>query len=126
MKAMVYTEYGSPDVLQLKEVEKPVPKDNEVLVRIHATTVTTAGLADRTGDPFINRLFTPGLGLTGPKNPILGIELAGEIESVGKDVTLFKEGDHVFGEPGSGTYAEYIAIPEDGLLVIKPASMTYE
>jgi NADPH:quinone reductase-like Zn-dependent oxidoreductase len=126
MKAIIYTKYGPPDVLQLKEVEKPAPKEDEVLIRIYATTVTTAGLASRTGDPFIARIFSPELGLAGPKNPILGVELAGEIESVGVDVKLFKEGDKVFGEPGSGAYAEYICLPEDGLLAIKPANMTYD
>jgi len=124
MKAIVYTEYGPPDVLQLKEVDKPVPRDQEVLVKIHATTVTTAGLATRKGEPLAIR-FT-GTGLRRPKNPILGVELAGEIEAVGKAVQLFKEGDQVFGYSGSGAYAEYICLSEDGVLAMKPANITYE
>jgi len=126
MKAIVYTKYGSFDVLHLEEVPKPVPKDSEVLVRIHATTVTTASLANVSGKPFIARVFSPDLGLTRPKVRILGVELAGEITAIGKDVTRFKEGDQVFAEPETGAFAEYICIPEDGLLAHKPANATYE
>ncbi len=131
MKAIVYTKYGPPDVLQLKEVEKPVPKDNEVLIKIFATTVTSGDVRVRNFDvPIL--MWLPArimLGFRGPKNKILGNDLAGEIESVGKDVTLFKEGDQVFGElpaMSSGTHAEYICLPEDAMLAIKPANMTYE
>jgi NADPH:quinone reductase-like Zn-dependent oxidoreductase len=124
MKAIVCTKYGSSDVLQLKEVEKPTPKDNEVLIRVYATAVTAAHCAMRKG-PIYGRLAT---GLTRPKNPIPGTDLAGEIEAVGKDVKLFKEGDLVFGgtDLGFGCYAEYICIPEEDVLAIKPANMTYE
>ena len=129
MKAIICIKYGLPDVLQLKEVEKPVPKDNEVLVRIYATTVTkfdcwTRSSTAPTGMGLISRIAG---GFTKPKQPILGTELAGEIEAVGKGVKLFKQGDQVFGFTGSlGAYAEYICLPEDGAVAIKPANLTYE
>ncbi len=126
MKAIVCTKYGAPDVLQLQEVTKPVPKDNEILIKVHASTATTAGLAGRTGKPVVARLFS---GLAKPKNNILGIELAGEIKAIGKDVTRFKVGDQIFGMTGAitpGAYAEFKCMPEDGPLLLKPASLTYK
>jgi len=126
MKAIVYTKYGSFDVLQLKEIPKPIPKDNEVLVKVFATTVTTAGLANVSGKPFIARIFSPHLGLTRPKVTILGVELAGEIVAVGDQVTRFEVGDQIFAEPEMGAFAEYTCIPEDGLLASKPTNATYE
>jgi NADPH:quinone reductase-like Zn-dependent oxidoreductase len=131
MKAIVHTNYGPPEELQLIEVEKPVPGDNEVLIKIHATTVTTTDCNAR------NFTFVPKsfmffarimFGFKKPRIKILGIDLAGEIESIGKNVKLFKAGDHVFGSTGTkmGAHAEYACVPEDGALAMKPANMTWE
>jgi len=124
MKAIVYTKYGSPDVLQLKEVEKPIPRDNEVLIKIHATTVNRTDCGFLRAKPFIVRFFS---GLTKPRNTILGNEFAGQIEAIGKDVTSFTVGDKVFGFDGDtfGAHAEYMTMPEDGVLAIMPAHMNY-
>ena len=124
MKAAVQTGYGTPDVLQLADVEKPVPQDDEVLVKIRATSVTRADGMMRSGTPFYGRLF---LGLTKPKQPIPGTGFAGVIEGVGSDVTQFEEGDRVFGETGVrfGANAEYVCVVEDGVIAKMPANMTF-
>jgi NADPH:quinone reductase-like Zn-dependent oxidoreductase len=138
MKAIVFTKYGPPDVLQLKEVEQPVPKDKEILIKIYATPVSF-------GDKLVRNLkeITPGkfhmpflfwlfakmyFGFRKPRITILGSEFAGEIESIGKDVKRFRQGDQVFGYCGSrmGAYAEYLCMPENGVVAIKPANMTHE
>lgn len=130
MKAILCTQYGPPEVLQIREVDQPVPGDNEVLIRIRATTVTAADFRVRSFTiPLAFRI--PArlmLGFRKPRNPILGVELAGEIERTGKSVTRFKQGDQVFACTlmGFGAYAEYICLPEDGVLALKPANSTYE
>ena len=133
MKAIVYTKYGPPDVLQLKEVEKPTPKENEVLIRIYSTSVTAMDYRVRSmkSPPRLFMFWLPSrihFGLVKPKRTILGAELAGQIEAVGKDVKLFNTGDQVFGFPGSdyGAYAEYACMHEDAPLALKPANMTYD
>lgn len=126
MNAVIYTEYGGPDVLRLVEMETPSPKDNEVLIRIGATAVSTADSAARKGDPFIIRLM---LGLTRPRPSaqVLGTEFAGQVEAVGKDVTRFRPGDRIYGATGAsfGAYAEYICLPEDGALAHQPVNASY-
>jgi NADPH:quinone reductase-like Zn-dependent oxidoreductase len=129
MKAIVCQQYGPPHVLQLKEVATPAPKDDEVLIKIHATTVTSADCRLRSlrmplGFGFISRLV---FGVTRPRQTILGTELSGEVHRVGKDVLRFKVGDQVFGISGvrMGCYAEYICISERGALAIKPTHLTY-
>lgn len=123
MKAVLYKKYGSPDVLELGEMEKPAPKENEVLVKITATTVTMVDSIFRRGDHFFARMAT---GPMKPKQPVLGTEFCGEVEAVGKGVTKFKPGDVVFGDStnASGTHAEYICLPKDGAFIHKPDNIS--
>lgn len=138
MKAIVYTEYGCPDVLHLAEVPKPAPRDNEVLIRNHAATVNFGDLMARNFRAISPRQFNMfflfwlmgkiSFGLNRPTTNILGSEFAGDVEAVGRTVTRFKPGDAVFGYLGMrmGAYAEYLCVPEDGVIAIKPAGKTYE
>jgi NADPH:quinone reductase-like Zn-dependent oxidoreductase len=123
MRAVVLDRYGPPDVLRLDEVERPVPEDNQVLVKVRATTVNRTDCGLRAAKPFISRYFT---GLVRPKRRILGSELAGEVEAVGAAVSEFAVGDHVFGVGGFGAYAEFVCRRESGPLAHKPAGMTFE
>jgi NADPH:quinone reductase-like Zn-dependent oxidoreductase len=126
MKAMVYTKYGSPDVLQLKEVEKPVPMDNDILIKVHAVSVNPYDWHHLRGAPFPLRFLS---GLFKPKHKILGIDVAGRVEEVGGNVQQFQPGDEVFGdlsECGHGGFAEYVCVAEHAPVVQKPTSMTFE
>ncbi len=138
MKAIVYTEYGGPDVLHLEEVDKPSPKDNEVLVRVHAVSVNFGDLIARNfknvSPAEFNMLFLFWImsrfvfGLSKPKKSILGNTFAGEVEAIGKNVNLFKKGDSIFGYTGEnmGAYAEYLCMPENGILTLKPSNMSFD
>jgi len=136
MKAIVYTEYGPPDVLQLTEIPKPNPKENEILVKIYASTVTSGVLWARSGEHPDSSFFTLAIrlifGFRKPKNTLLGYEFSGEVETVGKDVDRFMKGDKVFGTTtglSDGAYAEYICVPEiwkQGVVSKNPANLTYE
>jgi NADPH:quinone reductase-like Zn-dependent oxidoreductase len=138
MKAIICIKYGSPEVLKLKEVEKPIPRNKEVLIKIHATTAHIGDTKIRSLKPglgpvkdfFFKPIMRLILGIKGPRNKILGMDLAGEIVDIGKDVKQFKKGDQVFASAYQGfkfgAYAEFICIPENGLIAIKPSNMTYE
>jgi NADPH:quinone reductase-like Zn-dependent oxidoreductase len=122
MKAIVYHKYGSPDVLELGGIEKPVATDNEVLVRVHASSVNPADWHSVSGTPYVGRTQ---LGLLKPKSERLGVDFAGTVEAVGKDVTQFRPGDDVFGGR-DGAFAEYVCVREDRAVVLKPANVTFE
>jgi NADPH:quinone reductase-like Zn-dependent oxidoreductase len=123
MRAVVYDRYGPPDVLRLADVERPVPKEDDVLVKVHATTVNRTDCGWRSAKPFFTRYF---IGLLRPKRKILGMELAGEVETVGTAVSEFGVGDHVFGVKGFGAHAEFVCIRESAPVAHKPAGMTFE
>ncbi|NVM35447.1 MAG: NAD(P)-dependent alcohol dehydrogenase [Candidatus Lokiarchaeota archaeon] len=136
MKAIIYERYGPPEVLMMKEVEKPIPKDNELLVKVHATTISFGVMIARSGKHPDSKFFTFAsrlmFGIRKPRKNILGYEFAGEVEEVGKNVILFKKGDQVFGTTTGlkvGAYAEYVCVPEEwkqGVVTIKPTNLSYE
>ncbi|WP_046232952.1 NAD(P)-dependent alcohol dehydrogenase [Paenibacillus algorifonticola] len=130
MKAVFCTKYGAPEVLQLKEVNKPAPQDNEILIKVYATSVTSGDCRVRGfKSPFLYRLpMRLFLGITRPRQPILGVELTGEVEAVGKDVKKFNIGDAVYAFTGMrfGAYAEYVCLSENGMVTLKPANISYE
>jgi 2-desacetyl-2-hydroxyethyl bacteriochlorophyllide A dehydrogenase len=125
MKAIELTKYGAPEFLQMKELEKPSPKDNEILIKIHASSVSSGDARIRRADPFIIRLI---FGFKRPRKPILGVVLAGKVEAIGTSVSNFKTGDEVFGSSrmNFGAHAEYVSVPEDAVLALKPGNMSYE
>jgi 2-desacetyl-2-hydroxyethyl bacteriochlorophyllide A dehydrogenase len=125
MKAVTYSQYGPPEVLRLKEVEKPEPGPNDIIIKVHATTITSGDIRLRAARPFLVRFM---IGLTKPKKNILGFDVSGEVVSTGKEVKRFKEGQQVFGSAGSktSTYAEYICVPETEVLVTKPENLDHQ
>lgn len=124
MQAVLQTRYGSPSVLQRREVPIPTPQPHEILIKVHATTATAADAMMRKGQPWIGRLYT---GLTKPKRPISGVEFAGQVQAIGHEVQHFQPGDQVFGETTAlGAYAEYLCIPQDSVLTTMPPNMSYE
>ncbi len=123
MKAIVYTKFGPPDVLQLKEVDTPLPKDKEILIKVRAASVNPYDWRHLRADPFFIRFM--GAGLLKPKHKILGADIAGQVEAVGSQVKQFRPGDDVFGEGGYGGFAEYVSVDENRF-VLKPADLTFE
>lgn len=123
MKAVVYSNYGSPDVLEIRDIKKPVPNDDQVLIKVRAASINPLDWHFMEGKPYIMRAI--GVGLRKPKDPRLGVDMAGQVEAVGKNVTLFKPGDEVFGAR-NGAFAEYVCARADRAIVLKPANMTFE
>jgi len=125
MKAIICTKYGTPDVLKIKEIRKPIPKDNEILIKIHATSITSGDSRIRQANPFMIRLI---FGFKRPRKSVLGVIVSGEIEAIGKSVSKFKIGDQIYGSLGMGfgAHAQYATAKDDAILALKPNNMTYE
>jgi NADPH:quinone reductase-like Zn-dependent oxidoreductase len=123
MKAVIYTDYGSPDVLQIRDIKKPVPNDDQILIKVRAASINPLDWHFMEGTPYIMRMM--GVGLRKPKSPRVGVDVAGEVEAVGKNVTQFKPGDEVFGGK-NGAFSEYVCARAAGAIVLKPASLTFE